>query len=124
MCTARLCVGQGLVGEDITQPSFWPLYHGVTPVFLGATWVLAASLEEIDAIADLAAALGGTIQIFVWPGVLWIAIKYFLVHEHKVKVAQPSRRGHIGHLLVGFLLILSGIGIAACGARGVVLTEM
>ena len=116
-----------MVGEDITQPSFWRLYHAVTPAFLGVTWALAASLKEIDALADLAAALGGTIQIFVWPGVLWIAIKYFLVHEHKgnaVTNHQPLHHGSIGQLLMGCLVIVTGIVIAACGACGVVLIEM
>lgn len=126
---ARLCVGQACLRDDITLPQHAWAFHLTTPLFYAATFALAIWVRQIDALGNLAASVGGTMQIFVWPGVLWIAIMYVRVdeadHHHELeRAAGGLRRGSLVHLCLGSLVVVVGLGVAAGGLVGVVLTEL
>ena len=76
----------------------------------------------------MAAAVGGTLQIFVWPGLLCLAIQYFRVdtsqpHGHQWRPTSYPR-GHVAYLVAGVLLMVVGGLVASCGIAGVFWTQM
>lgn len=119
---ARLCAGHALLADDITKPQHAVVFHAYTALFFCCSWSLAFGIHHLDALADLAAAVGGTLQMFVWPGVLWVAMHYYNVGSE----SNPFRstRGHVLHLWLGSGLALAGVLVTACGVVGVVLTEL
>ena len=94
---------------------------------------LAASLETVDTLSDLSAAVGGTLQIYVWPGLLWVAMQYMRVdtrqhgaHESSSAGWRPTSlpRGGFVHCVLGVVLSLAGLVVATCGVVGVAQTEI
>jgi len=119
---ARLCLGHAVLSDDITKPQHAWLFHFYTPLFLLGSWALAAAVPKIDSLADLAAALAGTLQVFVWPGLLWVALHYYRAYPYADEGAQAGGRGHPVHVLAGLLLAAAGLGVACCGVAAVLWT--
>jgi amino acid permease len=140
---ARLCVGHALLDDDITKPEHATLWNAFTAVFFCVTWLLAVTVPALDAISDLAAACAGTAQIFLWPGLLWVSMRYYRVGEEDeagqhlqaalqqqasaVLPPPPSARlprGHLVHVIIGGALILVGVLVAVFGVVGILRTEL
>eukprot|EP00397_Hematodinium_sp_SG-2012_P028217 GEMP01029700.1.p1 GENE.GEMP01029700.1~~GEMP01029700.1.p1 ORF type:complete len:450 (+),score=76.77 GEMP01029700.1:379-1728(+) len=69
---ARLCFGHLIAGEDVSNQPV--LYYALTFGFLTATWIVASLVRDIGDIIDLTSALLGVFQVFIWPGVLLLAM--------------------------------------------------
>ena len=116
-----------MLADDITKPQHAAAFHAYTALFFCCSWSLASSIHHLDALADLAAAVGGTLQMFVWPGVLWVAMRYYDVGGVSTDASRSTRAGggaRVLHLWLGLGLALAGALVTACGVVGVVLTEM
>jgi hypothetical protein len=88
----------------------------------------AFSLRSLDTLSDLAAALAGTLQIFIWPPLVWAGIMYFRVvpEQQRAKgdaaeeasLPGQSSRGHVAHLALSALMVVVGVCVAIFGAIG------
>jgi hypothetical protein len=81
-------------------------------------------------LADLAAALSGTLMVFAWPGLLWCIMRYYRPEPAPrdagaavatADSARASAHGHPCHLVVGGALVALGLLLMAFGVLAVML---